>query len=198
MKKDCAKCEHLGRDCPKKLMLLPLDELIDWCLHIMKQYRITHEGLAKLSGVPKGTIDRILAKQSADCKYSTIHTIVCTLFECMGVSAICLDDITTESAAQADELARQNAELRASLASSEKERQALQSRVEDFVESRALMKEQIVKKDANIDSLTATINDQRRAVKFLAAMLGGALLVITVALLVDKINPNVGYFWIAR
>lgn len=195
MRKDCANCEHLGRDCPKKLMLLPLDELIDWCLHIMKQYRITHEGLAKLSGVPKGTIDRVLAKQSADCKYSTIHTIVCTLFECMGVSSVCLDDVTAEEVVRTDALAMQNAELQAALDSSEKERRALQSRVEDFVESRSLMKEQIVKKDASIDSLTTTINDQRRAIKFLAALLGGALLVIIAALLADKLNPNMGFFW---
>lgn len=195
MKKDCSNCEHLGRDCPKKLMLLPLDELIDWCVYIMTKHKITHEMLARMSNTPKGTIDRIIAKQSADCRYSTIHAIVCALFEYLGISTVCLDEVAAEAAAHTDDTRQQNAELQRALADSEKERQVLQARVDELVENRTLMREQIVKKDNRIDALAGTVSEWRRIVKVLAVLLGISVLSIIMALLVDKLNPNLGFFW---
>lgn len=195
MKKDCANCDHLGRDCPKTLMLLPLDELIGWCRYVMAKNKITHDLLARLSNTPKGTIDRVMAKQSADCRYTTIHAIVCALFEFLGISAACLDEVTAEADVQADEMKLQNAELQRALADAEKERQALQTRIADLVESNALMKEQIAKKDARIDLLGNTVGAWRRVVRTLALLLGVTVLAIIVALLVDKFNPGIGFFW---
>ena len=188
MKKDCANCDHLGRDCPKTLMLLPLDEIIAWCQRVMLKNKITHEKAAQLSRVPKGTIDRVMSKQSEDCRYSTIHAIVCALFEFLGISSVCLDDVVAETAAQSDDMKRQNAELQHALADAEKERQALRERIADLAENRAHMKEQIAKQDD-------TIKDQRRTIKLLASLLGGAVLLIIGALIVDKLDPSVGFFW---
>ena len=66
MKDNCANCDHLGRDCPRQLLYLTLDNLIDWCRSVMAARHITHDDVAHTSGVPKGTIDRVLSKQSAD------------------------------------------------------------------------------------------------------------------------------------
>lgn len=195
MGKDCKNCEHLGRDCPKKLMLLPLDELIDWCQYIMAKHKITHDLLARLSNTPKGTIDRVMAKHSADCRYSTIHAIVCALFEYLGISSVCLDEVAAEAAAQAYDISQKNDELQRALADSEKERQTLQARIEDLVENRDLMKRQIVKKDTQIDALDSTVRDQRRVIKTLAVLLSISVVTIIMALLVDKLNPNMGFFW---
>lgn len=195
MKKDCSNCDHLGRDCPKKLMLLSLDEIIDWCVYIMAKYKITHEKIAQLSKVPKGTVDRILSKQSEDCRYSTIHAIVCALFEYLGISSVCLDDVTSAAEIQADDMKRQNVELQHALDTSEKERQALQARVDELVDRREFMKEQIAKKDARIDALSGTVAEWRRVVKVLAVLLGISVLAIMAALVADKLNPNLGFIW---
>lgn len=195
MKKDCSSCNHLGRDCPKKLILLSLDELIDWCQFIMTKYKITHELLARLSNTPKGTIDRIISKQSTDCRYSTIHAIVCALLEYLGIPLVCLDEVEAQTEALTSDMARQNAELQIALADSEKERQALQARVDEFAERRAFMKEQIAKKDARIDALAGTVAEWRRVVKVLATSLGMALLVIIASLVIDKLSPDLGFFW---
>lgn len=195
MKKDCSTCAHLGRDCPKTLMLLPLDELLDWCQYVMTTNKITHETLARLSNTPKGTIDRVMARQSTDCRYSTIRAIVCALFEVLGTSAVCLDEVTAEVEVQADQMKLQNAELQRALADSEKERQALQTRISDLVESNALMKEQIAKKDQRMDMLSNTVGYWRRVVKVLTILLGIAVLTIIAALVVDRLNPDLGYIW---
>ena len=195
MKKDCSNCDHLGRDCPKKLMLLPLDELIDWCHYVMEKNKLTHEYVAHLANIPKGTIDRVMTKKSADCYYSTVHAIVVALFEYLGISSICLDEATMEADAQADELKLQNAELQRALADAEKDRQALQTRIADLIESNALMKDQIAKKDQRIDLLSKTVGGWRRVVIRLVALLALVGLAIVIALVVDKLNPNLGFIW---
>lgn len=195
MKTKCSNCKHLGRDCPKLLLLLPLDDVIDWCLQIMTDYKITHEMLARLSNTPKGTIDRILAKQSADCRYSTVHAIVCALFEYLGLPVVCLNEVSAEPAVQAGDLRLQATELQQALAASEKDRQALQDRIADFIESRTLMKEQLAKKDEHIDRLSNTIQYWRRVVKTLAILLGLAVLTIITALVIDRLIPGLGFIW---
>lgn len=169
MKKDCSNCDHLGRDCPKTLMLLHLDELIDWCKYVMAKHKITHDLLARLSNLPKGTIDRVLAKQAADCRYSTIHAMVCALFEFLGISSACLDDVPPEATAPKEDLTAQNTELRRALVDAEKDVQSLQGRVGDLVESRTMLKEQLVKKD--------------RAIKTLTVLLGVSVLAVIIILL---------------
>lgn len=164
MKKECSNCDHFGRDCPKALMLLPLDDLLDWCQHVMTKNKITHEMLARMSKIPKGTVDRVMARQSPDCRYSTIHAIVCALFEFLGISTACLNDVAAEAVVKTDDLQAQNTELRKALADAEKDVQTLRTRVEDITENRAMLKD--------------TISSQRRTIQVLAVLLGLSVLVI--------------------
>ena len=181
MNSRCSNCDHFGRDCPKVLMLLPLDDLLDWCQHVMVKNKITHELMARLSNTPKGTIDRVLARQSPDCRYSTIHAIVCALFEFLGSSTACLNDVAVEAVVQTNDLQAQNTELRKALADAEKDVQALRTRVEDLTESRGVLKD--------------TVSSQRRAIGALAVLLGLSVLVISVALVVDLLHSSVGFIW---
>lgn len=195
MEKKCTTCERLGRDCPKKLLLLPLEEMIDWLHYLMAQHKITHETMARISGVPKGTIDRVMAKQSADCRYSTMHAMVCGLFAHLGMSTACADDSNAANSAHTEELERRVEELQHALDDSERERQALQARVADFDEQRAFMRDQIAKKDARIDALSNIIRSNRAVIKVLSVLLCIAVLVIIGALVVDRLNPDLGYIW---
>ena len=188
MKKDCSHCDHLGRDCPKKLMLLPLDEIIDWCLYIMAKHKITHEKAAQLSRVPKGTIDRVLSKQSEDCRYSTIHAIVSALLEVLGFSSVCLDEVAAVTVAQEDDTRRR-------LADSEKECQALRAQVDELSNQREFLRGQIAKKDDNIDSLTATVREHRKLLKITTVLLGLSTALIILALVMDRLNPHLGFIW---
>lgn len=193
--KRCSNCEHLGKGCHKALMLLPLDDLIDWCHHIMVQHKITHDAMAKLSQVPKGTIDRIMSKQSADCKYSTIHAMVCALFNFLGITSDCLDDTIAASAAAAEMTAQHTTTLQQALDASERERLALKERVADHESHRDFLREQIAAKDRQLAEMSETIKSQRRSLKVASSLLGIALLVIIAALVADKLNPDLGFIW---
>jgi hypothetical protein len=60
-------------------MLLPFDNLIQWCIKRQKHLAWTNKTLADKSKVPEGTISRIKAGDFLDCKYSTIKNLLIAL-----------------------------------------------------------------------------------------------------------------------
>lgn len=75
----CIKCTRIGEDCVPNLMLLPFAELIQWCTNRQKHLKWTNQDLAKQSGVPLSTINRIKSGDYMDCKFSTIKHLLITL-----------------------------------------------------------------------------------------------------------------------
>lgn len=69
----------MGESCVPNLMLLPFNDLMQWCVKRQKHLEWTNQTLAEKSHVPIGTINRIKAGEYADCKYSTIRNLLITL-----------------------------------------------------------------------------------------------------------------------
>lgn len=63
---------------PKILSLNP-SELIDWCRKRKQFLGLSNQRLADQSGVPVGTIDRIMAGKYTEFRYSSIQPIVSVL-----------------------------------------------------------------------------------------------------------------------
>lgn len=196
MEKKCANCEHLGRDCPKQMLYLTLDNLIDWCRSATARLHLTHDDVAKTSGVPKGTIDRVLSRQSADCKYATIHAIVVDLLGRLGVESPCLDELLAADSAETEALMAQNAEMERKLWDAERENRLLQKQVDSFASDREFLRSQVNTKDRQLGMLSRTLKGWRIAVISLGSLVFLLLSLVIVALLVDKVNPNIGFFWL--
>ena len=75
----CIPCTKIGESCVPNIMLLPFDELIQWCNKRQKHLGWTNQTLAEKSTIPVGTINRIKAGDYHDCKYSTIRNILLAL-----------------------------------------------------------------------------------------------------------------------
>lgn len=75
----CIKCTRMGESCVPNLMLLPFNDLMQWCSKRQKHLEWTNQTLAEKSHVPIGTINRIKAGEYDDCKYSTIRNLLITL-----------------------------------------------------------------------------------------------------------------------
>lgn len=75
----CISCERIGESCVPNLMTLPFADLIQWCNLRQKHLKWTNQQLADKSHVPLSTITRIKAGDYADCKYSTIRSILIAL-----------------------------------------------------------------------------------------------------------------------
>lgn len=74
----CIKCTRMGESCVPNLMLLPFNDLMQWCAKRQKHLAWSNQILADKSKVPVGTINRIKAGEE-DCKYSTIRNILIAL-----------------------------------------------------------------------------------------------------------------------
>lgn len=125
----CIKCAKIGESCVPNLMLLPFSDLMQWCIKRQKHLEWTNQTLADRSKVPIGTINRIKAGEYLDCKYSTIKNILIALIGGTTDEFACTEMVEKELQ-QIEQLERQAAKL----ASTEKENEALKTRLENIDE----------------------------------------------------------------
>ena len=81
MRKKCIDCTHRATDCAQGLMTLPLKELLAWCKETKKRVGITNNKISEMTGIPIGTLERIMAGKVEDAKFSTIQPIVAALLQ---------------------------------------------------------------------------------------------------------------------
>lgn len=64
-----------------QIMSLNPSELIRWCKSRKKTLGISNAKLAEMSGIPIGTIDRIMSGNYTEFKYSSVQPIIAILIE---------------------------------------------------------------------------------------------------------------------
>ena len=175
----CLTCPDIrGHKCAgPNFMAMPTKDLIEWICAFQKIYGITNAQLAATSGVPKGTIDGM--KYRSDVRHDTIYLILKALIELAGgvwggesCSAIhCEDSKAKETMAQQQE----------DIIRLEKENRTLSETIATIKDTTAFIKEQI--------------KVRNRMIAFLAGLLTVAVSVIIGSLVIDLLNPNVGFFW---
>lgn len=119
----CIKCTRMGESCVPNLMLLPFNDLMQWCAKRQKHLAWSNQILADKSRVPVGTINRIKAGEE-DCKYSTIRNILIALIGGTTDEFACTEQVENELR-QIEQLASQAEKLLAT----EKENKALKTRL---------------------------------------------------------------------
>lgn len=119
----CIKCTRMGESCVPNLMLLPFNDLMQWCAKRQKHLAWSNQILADKSKVPVGTINRIKAGEE-DCKYSTIRNILIALIGGTTDEFACTEQVENELR-NIEQLEKQAEKLLAT----EKENKALKSRL---------------------------------------------------------------------
>lgn len=100
-----------------------------------------------------------------------------------------LTEIETENYALKTMIALKNKMLEAK----EQEIERLMSSTQNQVDA---IKSQLETREKNIEYLKSQVTEQRRAVTILAALVIILLLLVIFALVLDKINPDMGFFWL--
>ena len=176
---ECVDCPKLGVTCKgPNFMAMPAHDLWEWCKKRKAQQRLTNQQLAERSGTPKGTIDRVFANDQADFKYETIRPLIRVLVGGEFEYGIChdtldqkVDDIAAE---QIKRLEEENAKLKDTVAE---------------------LKEWKQEKKEEIAYLRSDVKEKRGYIRILAIVSTVAILAIITALVVDAMNPEVGFFW---
>ena len=120
----CIKCPKIGESCVPNLLLLPFPELIKWCDKRQKHLGWSNQKLAdKTKRVPVGTINRIKAGEE-DCKFSTMQSILITLFGGTTDEFACTEQVEKELR-NMEQLEQQAAKLSVAEAENERLRERL-------------------------------------------------------------------------
>ena len=175
---ECLSCPKLGTHCDgPNFVAMTSKQLLEWCKERKKRLGLSNARLAELSGMPKGTIDRLFADIDCDFKYETVRPLVKALVggDWSGNPCPNPDDHTEEKLHEYED---ENKKLR-----------------EYVIEHEHQYHEDIA--DIRHDYMDR-IKGLRFAVIVLSILLGVTLAAIMTFLIVDLLNPDIGFFWLNK
>lgn len=173
MKEKCKNCNRPSKACISFLMTLSTKETLEWCRVWKDRLGWSNAFLSEKTGTPKGTIDRVLSHafiedDAAGVKLATIRPIICALTGCTLQE---LEECKDSNGADTSALLEKNKALQEELAH---------------------IKSEASKQNA---FLAAQIHMKDRYIGILAALLALTVVCILGALIVDKLNPQLGFIW---
>lgn len=194
---DCLRCQKLGESCDgPNFLALSSAQILDWCKQRKNILGWTNQKIAEVSNTPKGTIDRLFSGSYLDYRYETIRPVLKALVGCeeWGENPC---DIPTETAAEPDpEMAAKLEEQAALLHDLKKENYRLAHELDLERQHRADMEEAKRQTTETLQFVKEQLKGKRTAIIALAVAFGLCFLLIIIALIVDRLNGNIGFFWL--
>lgn len=188
----CIDCEHIGKKCGgPDFIVMETTKLSEWC-RLRKDFlhksdsKWTNTYVAQQSDVSLATVSRFFAGDIDDIKLSTAARILRVLvngtwgqYPCLMVGNDDADPALESERRRLDELL------------------TVERAKTDYLKEQVAFKEkQMIEKDKVIAERGDFAVKQRRDIVVLSALLGVCALAIISALVVDLLNPNIGFFWL--
>ena len=188
----CIDCEHIGKKCGgPDFVVMEAQKLSDWCrkrkdfLH-KSDPKWTNAYVSQQTEVSLATVSRFFAGDIDDIKLSTAARILRVLvngtwgqYPCLMVGNYDADPALESERRRLDELL------------------TVERAKTDYLKEQVAFKEkQMIEKDKVIAERGDFAVKQRRDIVVLSALLGVCALAIISALVVDLLNPNIGFFWL--
>lgn len=188
MYSECLNCEKIGVSCDgPNFMAMGAPELLAWCKARKAHLHLTNGRLAEMSGMPKGTIDRLFAGEHVDFRFETIRPLLKALTGGAWSGNPCA--APQEDNKMQDKIREMEAGL-----------QWRDDKIQHFAEENARLQAHI--KEANgqhaeeMKFLHGEVKRKNRTITILAVVMSLALLYIIVMLIIDRIDPSKGYYWL--
>lgn len=194
MYEKCITCKDVGSRCNgPNMLILDIEQVREMCRQRKKILGITSQQITDACEfVEKSSIDRFLSHKVADFRYTVVHDIVRAIIRYgQGHQWEKLGDNpcpATSSEIQAKLLGIDNV-----AAEKDAKIEALKAELKSVSED----------KDKKVDYLKGQVSDQVTALKWYRKVISTLVflcfflvaLVVT-ALVVDRMNPNIGFFWL--
>lgn len=200
----CIDCIHIGVKCDgPDFLAMEIPRLCEWS-RLRKDYlhrkdpKWTNAYISEKSGVSETTVGRFFSGKLEDLNFSTAARILRVLvngtwgqYPCAMAAAAEQEyadnpAIVEQCKQLQDALEKQAAEHKADIATVRAEAQ----------ETISLLKGGVATRDALLAERYDLIKQRNKTVAWLSVLLGAAILVILGALIVDGLNPNIGFFWV--
>ena len=217
----CVNCAHIGKNCDgPNFLAMEMPRLCEWC-RLRKDYlhnldsKWTNAYIAEQSGISKVTVDRFLSGSVDDLKTSTIARILKVMVNgTWGQYPCAMADVAEKETVYVD-----NPELVAKLAKATEQCEHLQAVLDniatehkadieaahesdqqkiDYLKERVeYLKDQMAAKDKLMQERYDFLKRKDRVIGILSVLLAVCLVAIIAALVVDAMNPDRGFFWLA-
>lgn len=179
MNKKCEGCPQ-NTACVRNVLRRSASEIIAWCKEKKKELHLTNHAISIGTNVPKGMIDRVFTEKSdiLDVRMATLLPIVWYLAEKLGIA-----DCNPQEQADPKEVAR------------------LTELAEDL--RTTINRQNVDAKNARQDHRdeVATLIQMNRiktkALIIVSTILFIALAIIITTLIVDRLNHDIGFFWLS-
>lgn len=180
---ECITCQKIGISCDgPNFVAMSAQELLTWCKARKAHLHLTNGRLAELSGMPKGTIDRLFAGDHVDFRYETIRPLIKALAGGDWSGNPCPDPGEDIDAAL-DDLRKQHA---AEIAWRD-------DKIKHFTEENDRLRNHFEKENGHLMEENKRKN---RYIAVLGVLAIVALLYIIVTLIIDVTDPSRGYYWL--
>lgn len=193
MYEECLNCAKLGASCDgPNFLAMSAAELHEWCKERKKTRKpeMSNAEIAQAANMPKGTVDRLMAGEHIDFRYESIRPLVKALVGGKWDGNPC----SAPSGGERAELHEKIRQLEAAI-------QWRDDKIKHFTDENARLHSDLA--DANErhkhsqDFLRSEMRRKNKSVTILAVLLGLSLAVIIAALVIDRLNPNMGFFWLS-
>ena len=213
----CLDCVHIGKNCDgPNFLAMSIERWCEWC-HLRKEYLDwTNAHVAELAGVSKISVDRVMSGNVKDLRISTMQSITKALVNgSWGQYPCAMADFTDKEVVYQDNpemvhecnrlksaleliTAEHKAELNAAREDTEKRLQYLKDQIAFKENQMAEKDKQIAEKDKRLAERYDFLKRKDKNIAILSAMLTISVLVIIAALVVDVMNPDMGFFWLGQ
>lgn len=199
----CLQCPFMNETCDgPNVLAMSNERWVEWANRRANQMDLTRADIAEQSGIPLSTINTVMSGRTKDARHSTIRDITRVLiggcwgqYPCHFAALLLNGDQLEEESDQALELKH----LREQVALLKEEKQEA---AEDNRRKVEFLKERLEKRDLQIDHQEALLQERMSLIKkrdwiiiTLVVIVLALLLTIIAALVIDRTNPDIGFFW---
>ena len=215
----CVNCERLGKHCDgPNFLAMELPRISEWC-RLRKNYlhnidpKWTNAYIAEQAAMSKVSVDRFLSGNVDDLKMSTIARILKVLVNGTWGQYPCdmpgnekeyvdnpdllerLNKAETECEQLRSTLNSMTAEHKTELAAAHLQEE---HRIDYLKEQIKFKEDQMIQKDKLLQERYDFLKRKDRIIRNLVIALSIAVSIIILALVIDKLNSDIGFFWIDR
>lgn len=186
----CLSCEQLGTTCDgPNLLSMDTVELGQWCNELRKNNPgMTYDRVATDTQLSKSAVRDFLIGSHVDCSMHTARTIAKYITNGKWDDNPCGNVSNNEKAAYEERIKQLETEvdhLDVRLKAVKKTNESLET----------LVKNNNTRTTQDKEFLRGEIKCKNRSIVVLGVLLGISVMFIMASLIIDSINPNLGFFW---
>lgn len=187
----CLTCNQLGNTCDgPNLMAMETTELGLWCNELRKHKPgMTYDKIAAETGVSKSAVHGFLNGSHADYRRETFRPIVKYITGGKWDDNPCGNITNAEKAAYEEKIQHLKDEI-------QWRDDKIHDLANNFESMQTLVKNTNARNTKSQEFLQGQIKSKNKAIIALSICLGISLAVIIAALIVDRLNSGVGFFWL--